>query len=82
MFSILNDYSGSVQAISTIFLVAITAWYVVLTRGLARAANEQLQARREAAKARRQELQALTKFLIDALFSLPISSDGNSYKGS
>jgi len=82
MFSALNAYSGSVQAISTIFLVGITACYVVLTRGLARAANEQLQARREAAKARRQELQALTKFLLEALLSLPISSDGDSYSGT
>lgn len=81
-FIFLNAYSGAVQAISTIVLVGITAWYVRLTKTLANAAVVELQNQATARRARRQELKANTKFLLDALLSLPISSDANTFDSS
>jgi hypothetical protein len=77
----LNAYSGSVQAISTVILVIVTICYVGLTWRLANAATEQIQARARAMAARRRELTAHTKFLLEALRSLPFSSDANTFSG-
>jgi hypothetical protein len=77
-FRLLNGYAGAVQAVSTVVLVIITVRYVLLTEALADAATAELQNQARAANARRQELQANIKFLLDTLFSLPIWSDTNA----
>jgi len=67
----LNHYASAIQAISTVVLVCITAWYVALTRALAKTASEQLRGQREAAEARRRELQTSIHYLSAIMETLP-----------
>ena len=43
----LNDNAGAIQAISTVVLVFITTWYVLVTRWIAKSAAEDVRQMRE-----------------------------------
>lgn len=71
----LNANSGAVQAVATVVLVGITAWYVKLTRDLARTTREQLehalQLRDEQQKESKTQFRTLIQSLIDTLEEFP-----------
>jgi hypothetical protein len=50
MLETLNSNAGGIQAVATIVLVIITAWYAKTTRDLARVGQEQLHAARQASE--------------------------------
>lgn len=79
MLDWLNHYASAIQAISTVVLVCITAWYVVLTRTLAEAANGQLRGQREAAEARRRELQTCIQHLSAIMETLPVPTSDRQF---
>jgi hypothetical protein len=71
VLNFLNSYASAIQAVSTVVLVCITAWYVALTRTLAEAASGQLRGQREAAEARRRELHTSIYYLSAMMETLP-----------
>lgn len=80
----LNTNSGAVQALSTIVLVAITAWYAVRTHQMAETMKAQLD---EAKRNREFEIEglraaliALIEHLAAVLRHLPTGEDLNSVK--
>jgi hypothetical protein len=55
MLDFLNENAGAIQAISTVILVVITAWYAVTTHKLAVATREQVDAYRRSEQLNRSE---------------------------
>jgi len=60
-FDSLNDNSGAVQAIATVVLVMVTAFYVVLTRSLSKSAAKQADASAKMAEEMREQAEASVK---------------------
>ena len=73
----LNRNSAAIQALATVVLVLITAWYAKLTRDLARTSSGQLEesraVRREQTKERSAILQALLSRMNEILARVPES---------